>query len=307
MKKTVALFSGQGSQYPGMGKALYEAYPEARQVYECACDLLGFDVRKVSFEGTPEELSSTLVAQPAIFTLSMAAYEAYRSRLPAPDAVAGHSLGEFAALCAGEAYSLEDGFRLIKARAQAMDAAGSAAAGAMYAVIGSTAETIEDVCRETTGFVRAVNYNLPKQTVISGEEKAAAAAAASLEAAGARVVRLAVSAAFHTELMAPAAERLKDEISGLSFSAPKMVFYSNVTGGTHEIIDFPAYFATHMVSPVRFVDQVAAMVGDGVEQCVEFGPGKTTSTLAKKNERALKVWNVENPETLEALGEKLEL
>jgi [acyl-carrier-protein] S-malonyltransferase len=215
-----------------------------------------------------------------------------------PEAVAGHSLGEFAALCCAGAYSLEDGFRIIKARAKTMEEAAGAAPGAMYAIIGGDAAKIAAACEEADGFVVPVNFNLPTQTVISGEEDAAIKAAEALAAAGARTVRLNVSSAFHTKLMQPAADAFKADISGISFSAPTVDFYSNLTGGKYTPEDFPEYFAAHMVSPVRFVEEVAAISADGIEVCVELGPGKAGSTLVKKNIRGMTVANVESPEGL---------
>jgi [acyl-carrier-protein] S-malonyltransferase len=305
--KIAALFSGQGTQYPGMGKALYEASPTARAVYECAGDMLGFDVAKASFEATAEELSRTLTSQPAIFTLSMAAWAAAGDFLPPVAAVAGHSLGEFAALCCSGAYSLEDGFRLIKARAAAMEEAAGENPGAMAAILGSDEETVAAVCAEVPGFVLPVNLNLPSQTVISGDVEAVEAAAEKLAGGGARIVRLAVSSAFHTARMQSAAERFQAEITGIPFQPPRIDFYSNLTGGKLVPDDFPAYFARHMVSPVRFVEQVAALIADGVDTCVEFGPGRTVSTLAKKIARSLAVYNVESSDGLEKLREKLDL
>jgi [acyl-carrier-protein] S-malonyltransferase len=287
--KIAALFSGQGAQYPGMGKALYETSPAARAVYECAGDILGFDVATVSFTGSAEELSRTLISQPAIFTLSMAAWAAARESLPPVVGVAGHSLGEFAALCCAGAYSLEDGLRLIKARAAAMEEAAGENPGAMVAILGSDEDTVAAACAAVDGFVVPVNFNLPNQTVISGDGEAVKAAAAILASGGARTVRLAVSSAFHTARMQKAAERFQAEIADIPFHAPTINFYSNLTGGKLIPEDFPAYFARHMVSPVRFVEQVAALVADGVDTCVEFGPGRTVSTLAKKNARSLTV------------------
>jgi [acyl-carrier-protein] S-malonyltransferase len=183
-----------------------------------------------------------------------------------------------------------------------MEEAAKERPGAMVAVLGSDEETITATCEAVEGFVVPVNLNLPSQTVISGDEDAVVAAAAMLASGGARTVRLAVSSAFHTKRMQSAAERFRAEIADIPFRAPMVDFFSNVTGGKLVPDDFPAYFARHMISPVRFTEQVAAMVADGVNTCVEFGPGRTTSTLAKKNARALTVFSVESPEGLEKLG-----
>lgn len=310
MSKTAAIFSGQGAQYPGMGVDLREKYKSARDIYACAGDILGFDVASMSDTGSEEQLARTSIAQPLIYTLSLAAYTAARetvSGMGDPACVAGHSLGEYAALYAAGAFGLEDGFRIIKARSAAMEEAAKSCPGAMYAILGSDEDTVRAACEAVEGFVVPANFNLPGQTVISGEEKAAAKAAEVLAGQGAKTVRLSVGSAFHTKIMQPAAVRFKSEISGICFSPVKLPFYSNLTGGELLIEDYPDYFARHMTSPVRFVEQVAAMAGAGVSYCVEYGPKKTASALVKKNNKSITVYGVEDSASVEKLKEAYDM
>ena len=298
MSVIAALFGGQGSQYHGMGKSLYQSSEQAKKVYECAGDILGFDMAAISFEGSLEELTRTDICQPAIFTHSLAAWETACDQLPVITAVAGHSVGEYAALCCAGAFSMEDGFRLIGARAKVMGEAARLAAGTMVAVANSEPDVITGVC-EKYGRVWAVNFNLPGQTVISGAVEDCIAAAEELAALGAKTTRLSVGSAFHTPMMQPAADRLRDLIGGITYKETNCDFYSNLTGGLLHVENYTDYFITHMVSPVRFVDQIAAMSAAGIDTCIEFGPGKTASTLAKKNNRALTTMTVDTIETLE--------
>ena len=298
MSVIAALFGGQGTQYPGMGKSLYDTSAQARAVYECASDILGFDMAAISFEGSEQELTRTDICQPAIFTHSLAAWEASSGQLPAVTAVAGHSVGEYAALYCAGAFSIEDGFRLISARAKVMGEAARLAAGTMVAIVGSDPETISGVC-EKYKQVWPVNFNLPGQTVISGAVEDCLAAAEELAGMGARTTRLNVGSAFHTPMMQPAADQLKELIGGIRYRELSCNFYSNVTGALLQPQNYTEYFAKHIISPVRFADEIAAMSEAGIDTCIEFGPGKAASTLAKKNNRALATMNVENAETLE--------
>lgn len=307
MSKTVFLFSGQGSQYVGMGKELAEAYPLI-SVYERASEILGFDLADKINSSTPEELAQTEIAQPAIMATSLTAFKIMREHGIEFQAVAGHSLGEYAAMVAAGMISLEDGFRVIKARAEAMGRAAEKSGGAMYAIIGKPAEEVEKVCGEIDGYVVPVNYNSAAQTVIAGETEAAERAAARFSEMGAKAVKLGVSSAFHSKLMQPAADEFGEAIGKMDveFVTPAVAFYSNITGG--ELTDFsnmPERLAKHIVSPVRFTDELAALQAAGYENFVELGPGKVLTGLVKKTLKGVNAVNVENVKTLEKALELL--
>ncbi len=280
---TAFLFSGQGSQYPGMGKEILEANPEFEYIYDKASEILGYDLKKVTFEGTEEELAQTCNSQPAIMATSLLCFETAKKKGIEFSAVAGHSLGEYAAMIASEMLSLEDGFKVIKARAVAMDKAACETDGAMYAIMKMTPDKIEKICAETDGYVVPVNYNSPVQTVIAGEKAACERAAAVFTENKARAVPLKVSAAFHSKLMEGASKEFYEAIKDVKFNTPSVAFYSNITGEElKDFSDMPSLLAKHMISPVRFTSELEAMSKSGINKFIELGPNKVLTGLVKK-------------------------
>lgn len=290
-----------------MGKELCEKYPQI-DVYERASEILGFDLAKKINESAEEELAKTVYSQPAIMATSLVALEAMKINGVDFSAVAGHSLGEYAAMVASGILSFEDGFKVIKARAAAMQKAAELNSGAMYAIIGKSAEEIEQVCSEIDGYVVPVNYNSAAQTVIAGETAAAEKAAEKFTEMGAKAVKLGVSSAFHSKLMQPAAEEFAPAISGITFNKPNVEFYSNLTGGLQtDFENMPEKLAKHIVSPVRFTSELAALQAAGYENFIELGPGKVLTGLVKKTLKGVNAANVENVKTLEKALSGLEV
>lgn len=276
------IFPGQGSQFPGMGKELYNNSVIAREMFDRADEILGFSIKDIMFEGTAEDLKQTRVTQPAIFLYSVA-IAACRPDFK-PDMVAGHSLGEFSALTAARALGFEDGLRLVSIRANAMQKACEATPGTMAAIIGLPSDVIERICHETDGIVVPANYNSEGQTVISGTYSAVEAACAKLKDAGAkRALLLPVGGAFHSPLMHPAAAELAAGIESVHFNAPVCPVYQNVTAQPSADPDvIKTNLLAQLTSPVRWTQSVRNMVSDGASHFYECGPGEVLQGLIRK-------------------------
>ena len=299
---TTALFSGQGSQYQGMGKSLVEADSSLEKIYEAGSDILGWDLKRMCLEAPAEELGETVHSQPAIMATSIIALEAANKKGFEFEAVAGHSLGEYAAMYASGVLSLEDAFKIIKLRAEAMDKAAKSSDGSMAAILKIAPEKVEEVCAEIEGYVVPVNYNSPVQTVIAGEKEAVSKACEKFAEHKARAVPLAVASAFHSKIMQPAADEFASKVNelGITFNKPSVKFYSNVLGT--ELTDFsdmPSLLTKHIISPVKFTSELAEMEKAGFTKFVEFGPGKVLTGLVKKTLKGVEAFNVESVETLE--------
>lgn len=298
MSKNVFLFAGQGSQYSGMGKEIVNICPQSKRIYDVASEVLGFNLAEMCFNGSDEELARTINSQPAIMATSLACFEAVKAKGIEFSAVAGHSLGEYAAMVASEMLSLEDGFKVIKARAEAMDKAGSENAGSMAAILKLKADEVAKACEEAEGYVVPVNYNSPIQTVIAGEIDAVANASAILSSKGARVMPLKVSSAFHSELMRSASEEFYSKIENIKFNAPKVSFYSNILGcELKDFSDMRTILAKHIISPVKFTDELENLFADGYTTFIELGPNKVLTGLVKKTLSGVTALNVENEKT----------
>lgn len=281
MKKAY-VFPGQGSQFPGMAKDLYENNETAQQMLERANEILGFRITDIMFEGTAEDLKQTSVTQPAVFLHSTVLAKC----LPDfnPDMVAGHSLGEFSALVAAGAMDFEEGLKLVSIRAQAMQKACESVPGTMAAIIALPTEKVEEICAECEGVVVAANYNCEGQIVISGEAEAVNQACAKMKEAGAkRALVLPVGGAFHSPLMEPARAELAEGIEKAVFHSPTCPIYQNVTAKSSTDPDeIKANLLAQLTSPVRWTQSVKNMLADGAGHFIELGPGKVLQGLISK-------------------------
>lgn len=280
------IFPGQGSQFPGMGKELYELNSLAKERFETANSLLGFRITDIMFGEDAEALKETRVTQPALFLHSTILSEIMGNRF-APEMVAGHSLGEFSALVAAGALCFEDGLLLVAERAQAMQDACNVAPGAMAAILGLEDKNVENICRSIEGVVVAANYNCPGQLVISGEQTSVEQACIALSDAGARkALLLPVGGAFHSPLMEPAKARLAKAIEKTIFQSPRCDVYQNVTAkGTSDTKVLKENLVAQLTAPVRWTETIQNMIADGASYFSEVGPGKVLQGLVKKINR----------------------
>ena len=280
------VFPGQGAQFVGMGKDLYDNNPKAKELFEKANEVLGFRITDLMFEGTEEDLKQTKVTQPAVFLhsviLALTMGEEFK-----PDMVAGHSLGEFSALVAAGALPFEQGLKLVEARALAMQKACEAAPSTMAAIIGLPDEKVEEICATIDGVCVPANYNCPGQVVISGEIAAIEAACEKFKEAGARrALPLKVGGAFHSPLMEPARAELAEAIEAADFSAPVCPIYQDVDAKPHtDPEEIKANLLQQLTAPVRWSHIVANMVADGMTEAEELGPGKVLQGLIGKTSR----------------------
>lgn len=282
------VFPGQGAQFVGMGKDLYDNNPEAKELFEKANDILGFRITDLMFEGTEEDLKQTKVTQPAIFLHSVLLAKSLGDEFK-PDMVAGHSLGEFSALVAAGALSFEEGLKLVSKRAHAMQKACEIKPSTMAAVLALPDDKVEALCAEVDDVVAPANYNCPGQVVISGTIEGIDAACEKMLAAGAkRAMKLKVGGAFHSPLMQPAQEELAEAISEAEFNTPVCPVYQNVDGKPHtDPTEIKENLIKQLTAPVRWTYDVEAMIADGADEFIELGPGSVLQGLVKKINRSV--------------------
>lgn len=299
MSKVVFMFPGQGAQYIGMGKDFYDACEESKAVYELASKVTELDIAKLCFEEN-EEINITEYTQIAMLTTEAAIYAALKKAGKEPAACAGLSLGEYGALIASGVMSMEDAFRVIRARGIFMQEA-VPTGGAMAAVLGLDAKAIEEVCSNTEGIVSIANYNCPGQIVITGKTAAVEKAAESLKAAGAkRAVLLNVSGPFHSKMLESAGEELAKEMEKRNFEPLAIPYVTNVTAKyVTDIKETKALLAKQISSPVRWEESVRTMIEDGVDTFVEIGPGKTLAGFMRRIDKGVKVYNIGTWEDME--------
>jgi [acyl-carrier-protein] S-malonyltransferase len=305
MTKIAFCFPGQGSLEAGMGREIAEAVPEAMEVFRAGSEASGLDLARLCFEAPIEELVRTDVQQPALVATSLAVLAALRARGYEPDYVVGHSVGEFAAIAAADSVSVTESIGLVRERGLAMDEAARKNNGSMAAILGLEDEVVEQLCSEIEG-VWPANYNCPGQIVVSGEQQAVEEVCLRAEELGARrTVKLKVSGAFHSPLVARAAERLRPAIERVRFSEPVAPFMSTVTAKIEPAQRIASLLVEQVTAPVRFTQAARGLIGEGVKTFVEVGPGNVLSGLVKRVDRTVKAVSVSNVAGLKKAEEKL--
>jgi [acyl-carrier-protein] S-malonyltransferase len=309
MSKLAFLFPGQGSQYPGMGRDLAENFPESRAVFEEADAALGFPLSKLCFEGSEDDLKLTENTQPAILTVSVAAYRALESRGVVPDFAAGHSLGEYSALVAAGSLDFSSAVKLVRQRGRYMQEAVPPGEGAMAAILGLSPADVADVCKKAAGseVVSSANLNSPEQTVIAGSAAAVKRAVEIASQSGAkRAVILSVSAPFHCSLLMPAQQRLEPDLRAASFGPLRFPLITNVDAEAITSGDEARDALIRQVTlPVRWLESVREMIDSGVNIFVEVGPGKVLSGLLRQIDRSVRCLGVEDAASLQSALEKV--
>jgi [acyl-carrier-protein] S-malonyltransferase len=304
--KIAFCFPGQGSFEAGMGRDIAEAVPEAMAVFRRGSDAAGIDLEHLCFHADADELLDTSVQQPALVATSLAVLAAIRARGIEPDVVVGHSVGEFAALAAAQTFSVEDAIALVRERGLAMAEAAREHPGSMAAILGLDDEIVEQLCRRILG-VWPANYNCPGQIVVSGENPAVDECCAAAEEEGARrTVKLRVSGAFHSPLVARAADRFRPAVERIKFQDPVAPFMSTVTARLEEAHRVGPLLVDQLTAPVRFTQAAGSLVRDGVRTFVEVGPGNVLSGLVKRIDRSVKTVSVNNLASLDKLEEALQ-
>jgi [acyl-carrier-protein] S-malonyltransferase len=304
--KLAFCFPGQGSHEVGMGRAFAESVPAASAVFDAGSEASGLDLRRLCFEGPLEELTRTELQQPALVTASLACAAAVTEAGVLPEAVVGHSVGEYAALVTCGALTPVDAIRLVAARGRATAEAAREQPGSMAAVLGLDDAAVEALCASIDG-VWPANYNCPGQVVVSGTQEAVDRFVAEAPAAGARrVVPLAVTGAFHSPVVASAAGRLAEAVSAAPFAEPRVPFVSTVTAGVEGAAELPGLLLDQLSAPVKFAQAVATLVSLGVTHVVEVGPGQVLAGLVRRCDRSLKTFSGGDPESLAALRAALE-
>ena len=305
MTKIAFCFPGQGSFEVGMGRDIAEAVPAAKSVFERGSDACGLDLERLCFHAPPEELLDTAVQQPALVATSLAVLAAVRERGLEPDFVIGHSVGEFAALAAAQAMTIEEAIALVRERGMAMAEAAAQHPGSMAAILGLEDEVVEMLCRRILG-VWPANYNCPGQIVVSGENPAVDECIEQAQAQGARrAVKLKVSGAFHSPLVARAADRLRPAIERIRFQEPVSPFMSTVTARLESAQRMGPLLVDQLTAPVRFTQSASGLVREGVRTFVEVGPGNVLSGLVRRIDHSVKAVSINNLDSLDRLNELL--